>query len=129
MSYYQGNDLRKITGGKKKPFRKKRKYELGRPPTETKLGSRDERKARRVRGGNVKFGLKEVVYANVVDKETGEVKKVKILDLVENPANPDYTRRKIITKGAIIKTEIGNAIVTSRPGQDGVLNAVLIKSE
>ncbi|RLF79472.1 30S ribosomal protein S8e, partial [Thermococci archaeon] len=43
------------------------------------------------------------------------------------PANRQYVRRNIITKGAIIQTEIGKAIVTSRPGQDGVVNAVLIK--
>jgi small subunit ribosomal protein S8e len=46
---------------------------------------------------------------------------------VENPANPHYVRRNIITKGAVIKTELGNAKVTSRPGQDGVVNAALIE--
>ncbi|MEM5832609.1 MAG: 30S ribosomal protein S8e, partial [Candidatus Aenigmatarchaeota archaeon] len=40
---------------------------------------------------------------------------------------PLYERRKIITKGAIIKTEIGLAKVTSRPSQHGVVNAILIQ--
>jgi small subunit ribosomal protein S8e len=43
-----------------------------------------------------------------------------------NPASMDYQRRKVITRGTIIKTEKGLAKVTSRPGQDGILNAVLI---
>ncbi len=47
--------------------------------------------------------------------------------MVENPANPNYVQRNIITKGAIIKTSAGNAKVTSRPGQDGTINAVLVK--
>ena len=49
------------------------------------------------------------------------------MDVIDNPASKDFIRRKIITKGAIIKTEIGDAKVTSRPGQDGVINAVLIE--
>ena len=35
--------------------------------------------------------------------------------------------RGIITKGALIETELGKAIVTSRPGQDGVVNALLVE--
>jgi small subunit ribosomal protein S8e len=34
----------------------------------------------------------------------------------------------VITKGAIIETEDGLAKVTSKPSKDGVVNAVLIKS-
>jgi small subunit ribosomal protein S8e len=43
-----------------------------------------------------------------------------------NPANPFFARRNITTKGAVIETDIGDAIVTSRPGQDGIVNARLI---
>ena len=43
-----------------------------------------------------------------------------------NSANPNYVRRNIITKGAIVETPEGNAKVTSRPGQDGVINGILI---
>jgi small subunit ribosomal protein S8e len=32
----------------------------------------------------------------------------------------------MITKGAVLKTELGRARVTSRPGQHGILNAVLM---
>ncbi|MFA7072263.1 MAG: 30S ribosomal protein S8e, partial [Methanoculleus sp.] len=31
-----------------------------------------------------------------------------------------------LTRGAIIRTDIGRARIVSRPGQDGVVNAVLL---
>lgn len=127
MSYYQGRDFKKPTGGVRRPWRKKRKYELGEPPTETKVAEKDVRKVERTFGGNVKVKLKYVHYANVTDPETHETRKVRILRVIETPANREYARRNIITKGSIIETEIGKAKVTSRPGQDGVVNAVLLK--
>ncbi|MCK4518463.1 hypothetical protein KAT92_06805 [Candidatus Babeliales bacterium] len=55
------------------------------------------------------------------------VKRARVKDVIESAANRHYTREDIITKGTIIETEAGKARVTSRPGQDGVVNAVLIK--
>ena len=118
---------RKMTGGKKRPWRKKRKYELGSFPTETVLGPEEERKLDRRRGGNFKVRLVKVRRANVSDPRTGETKTVEILRVLKNPANVDYDRRGVITKGTIIETPLGPAVVTSRPGQDGVVNAVLLK--
>jgi len=127
MAIYQGNDLRKISGGRKRPHRKRRKYELGRYPTETTLDVADKRVIQRVRGGNIKVRLKRAADANVVDPETGEAKKVRIIRILESPANREFARRGIIVKGTIILTELGKAVVTSRPGQDGVVNAVLMR--
>ena len=62
---------------------------------------------------------------NVTDAN-GNTKVVDILGVIENSANPNYVRRNIITKGAIVETPEGNAKVTSRPGQDGVINGILI---
>ncbi|MEM2883043.1 MAG: 30S ribosomal protein S8e [Nitrososphaerales archaeon] len=117
---------RKITGGRRKVARSRRAYERDRYPIETILG--EERSvAKRVRGGNIKIAAKGVQYANVVD-ESNKVRRVKILGVVKNPANKEYERRQVITKGAILKTELGLVKVTSRPGQHGVVNAVLVKS-
>ncbi len=124
---YQGNDLRKITGGMKgRHVKVKRKYWMGRPPIETVLGA-ERRALVRVRGGNYKVKLKFAEYANVVDPRNGQSRKVRILRVISNPSNRDYDRRGVITKGAIIETELGRARVTSRPGQDGVVNAVLLQ--
>ena len=128
MAIWQGKSVRKITGGRYKPFRKKRKFELGREPAETKVG-KVRAKVIRVRGGNIKVRLFEAQYANVVDPKTGKSQKVEIKKVVENQANPHYVRRNIITKGAIILTELGEARVTSRPGQDGTVNAVLLDKQ
>ena len=126
-AFYQGNDNKKVTGGfRAKPYRVKRKALGGGPPTNTKLSNREKRLIERVTGGNVKIRLSEASYANVFDKNNGTSKVVKILRIVESPANSDFVKRGIIVKGTIIETEIGRAIVTSRPGQDGVVNAVKI---
>ncbi|MCD6236183.1 MAG: 30S ribosomal protein S8e [Thaumarchaeota archaeon] len=117
---------RKPTGGRKRPNRKKRKYERGGSPVLTRLGERKLRE-KRTRGGGVKYALAADIYANVFDPDKKIAQKVKILRLLSNPASRDLERRGVITKGALIETELGKAKVTSRPGQDGVINAVLVK--
>ncbi len=65
-------------------------------------------------------------FANVGDPRSGTTSRAKIITVKSNPANPFFARRNITTKGAVIETEVGDAVVTSRPGQDGVVNARLI---
>jgi len=128
LSVYHGDLFkRKSTGGKKNPYRSKRKYEMGRPPTLTKIGEEDETKKIRVKGGGVKIRVLQATYANVAI-EKDRVVRARILDVVENPANREFSRMKVITKGAVIKTEVGNAVVTSKPGADGVVNARLVSA-
>lgn len=126
MSFYQGNDLRKPTGGLKGKHRKRRKHELGSPPTKTVLANEEEKKIERTLGGNAKTKLKKATYINVALSD-GTAKRVRILDVVETPENPQNARSKIISKGSVVKTELGLVKVTSRPGQDGVLNGVLLQ--
>lgn len=126
-AYYQGNDSKKVTGGfRARPYKVKRKALGGGPPTNTMLSSEDKRVLERVTGGNIKVRLTEAGYANVYDKSSGVSKKVKILRIIESPANSELAKKGIIVKGTIIETELGRAVVTSRPGQDGVVNAVKI---
>jgi len=115
---------RKKTGGLKKVVHKKRKRELARPPIETKLGI-ERKKLVRVRGGNHKIKLYSTNKINVVDKE-GKIHNVIIKAVKQNNASVDYNRRSIITKGAILETDLGLVKVTSRPGQDGILNGILL---
>jgi small subunit ribosomal protein S8e len=125
MVLWQGKSRRKITGGRLRLRRGKRKFEMGREQSETGIGQRRAKKIR-VRGGNHKVRLFTAEYASVYDPKTKKAKKVKIKSVVENPANLHYVRRNIVTKGAVIETELGKARVTSRPGQDGNINAVLL---
>jgi small subunit ribosomal protein S8e len=104
----------------------KRRAEIGLAPADTHIGE-DRRRTVRTFGGNEKFRALRATFANVTNPANGETKKVKIETVQENGANPNYVRRNLLTKGAIIKTEIGSARIMSRPGQDGVINAVLLK--
>ena len=115
----------KITGGRRHPLRTKRKYEIDRFPNEAITGQQTT-VTRQVRGGDVKTGLKTIDHVNLALAE-GKVKKSKILKVLENATNSDYQRRGVISMGAILETEDGKCRVVSRPGQHGVVNAILTK--
>ncbi|MDO9523277.1 MAG: 30S ribosomal protein S8e [Methanocorpusculum sp.] len=123
---WQGKSVRKATGGRYHASRGKKRFEIGRSPADTIIGI-TRVKAIRVTGGNTKVRALRCEFANVSDKKTGKVQKVKINSVAENAANPNYVRRNLMTKGAIITTELGKAQIVSRPGQDGVINAILIE--
>lgn len=122
----QGRSKRKRTGGRLRPSHKKKRHQLGRQPTETTVG---EPRFRVVdsRGSKKKVRALSTNVAQVADD--GEVNEADIENVVDNPSNVNYIRRNIITKGAIIDTSEGRARVTSRPGQDGQVNAVLVDEE
>ncbi|MFC6824303.1 30S ribosomal protein S8e [Halopelagius fulvigenes] len=122
----QGRSKRKRTGGRLRRSSNKKRYQLGREPTETTVG---EPRFRTVdsRGNQKKVRALSTNVAQVADGDT--VTEAEIENVVDNPANINYIRRNIITKGAILETSEGRARVTSRPGQDGQVNAVLIDEE
>ena len=125
MAISQGKSTRKSTGGRYIANRGKRKSELGREPAYTRLDEKSLRKIR-TRGGNEKLRLASENKINVVNPESNKAETVEIITVLENSADPNYVRRNIITKGAIVETSAGKAKVTSRPGQDGILNGVII---
>ena len=126
MAIWQGKSNRKPTGGRRVPSANKRKFEIGREKQFTKIGTQSLKQYRSA-GGNVKVGMLAAEYANVVDKQNGTVTKMKIVNVSANSADPNYVQRNILNKGATIDLEGGKkAVVTSRPGQDGAVNAVLL---
>ena len=125
MSVWHGDQhKRKDSGGRKIANRKKRRYEKGFFPAETTFG-KDKSKVIRKHGGNEKVRLLSVSQANISDA-SGKTEKVEIVRVIENPANVDYNRRGVITRGTMIATPLGTARVTSRPGQNGIVNAILV---
>ncbi|MGB2841100.1 MAG: 30S ribosomal protein S8e [Halobacteriota archaeon] len=122
---WQGRSRRKYTGGRVYFHRRKRKHEAGRPAAETTVGATRRRKIR-TSGGGEKMRLLRCEFANVADPKSGTTRTAKIITVKNNPANAFFARRNITTKGAVIETEIGDAVVTSRPGQDGIVNAKLV---
>ena len=101
MALWQGKSNRKPTGGRLVASHGKRKFEIGREKQFTKIGAQSLKQYRGA-GGSVKVGMLSAQYANVVDKKTNTVKKVKILTVKSNPSDPNY-------------------------GQDGAINAVLLE--
>jgi len=114
----------KVTGGRRHPLRSRRKYEMDRFPNEAIIGKQITI-TRKVRGKNVKTAIKTIDSVNLaIDSK---IKRVKIIKVLENATNNDYQRRGVVSKGAILETEEGKCRVVSRPGQDGTVNAILVK--
>ncbi len=128
MSTHSSLRKRKLTGGKKRVYRTKKKYEAGGFAAETILGE-PKRKSTRTLGGNLKVKVLTDKFASVTDQKTGQTQKTEIIRVIRNGANVDFDRRGVITKGAEIETALGTAKVTSRPGADGIINAVLISGK
>jgi small subunit ribosomal protein S8e len=129
LSVWHGDShKKKLSGGHKRAHRKKRRFEIGSFPAETTVG---ERKLKIVhkRGASLKIRAFSENQAAVSDPATGKTEKAEILRVVRNPANVDYDRRGVVTKGTVIETNVGPARVTSRPGQHGIINAVLETEE
>jgi len=125
MARAQTRPRRKQTGARYVAYRKKKLHELGREPAYTHL---DKKRARKIRGRNAirKMRLLSAETANLFDPKEKKYSQAKIKSVLENPADGHFVRRNIMTKGTVIDTEKGKARITSRPGQDGAINAVLI---
>ena len=115
----------KTTGGRRKPLRIRRKYETDRYPNEAINGAQVTI-TRRVRGNNSKVALKSIDFVNLATGNS-KVIKSKIIKVLDNSTNNDYRRRGIISKGAILETEEGKCKIVSKPGQNGIANAILLK--
>ncbi len=126
MPLWQGDSARKATGGRKIRAQGKRRSEIGREHVDTHVGP-TATKLMRTKGGNQKVRLMRTDAINVTDPKSGKTTMATLTNVTENPANIHYVRRNIITKGAVVETSAGKAKVTSRPGQSGALNGVLVE--
>ena len=125
MARSQERSRRKASGGRYHKAGSKKKFELAGFPALTKIGEVKRTKVSRTIGGNIKQSILVINEINIADKK-GKTVKTELINVLENPANPNLVRRNILTKGAIVETKVGKARITSRPGQEGTLNAVLI---
>ena len=125
MSIIQKRSKRKPSGGRYKFKVTKRIANLGNHPRHTKVGERSARIIKTI-GGNKKQFLLSSNIINVYDKKDKKHKQTKIITIVSSPANRHFVRRNILTRGSIVKTEFGDARITSRPGQEGTINGVLL---
>jgi small subunit ribosomal protein S8e len=126
MVIIQSKSRRKPSGARyKSKIIKKRQHLIGRLPAMTKVGP-VKIQSIRARGNSTKLRLLNTNKVNVYDPKTKTYSIETINNVTDSPADKNFIRRNIITKGAVIQTSKGNAKVTNRPGQDGIVNAVLV---
>ncbi len=124
-----GRSSTKSAGNGKKvaKFRDKRRSEIGNFPAETKLGASRGISSIRRRGGSVTTKLKRTAEVNLLTKDG--YKKMAIKGVLESRDNKNFARLNIITKGTIISTDMGKAVVLNRVGRDGTINAKLLEQQ
>jgi len=93
-----------LQGGKKGSGRKKRKYELGRQPSNTKIGPKKISMVR-VRGGNFKKRALFLETGNFSYLSLNITRKTKIIAVVYNSTNNELVRTNTLVKGSIIQIE------------------------
>lgn len=126
VQYHLRRTGRKVTGGAYEKGRKKRLCERGSDATNTTIGA-NKILPLRTKGGGVKVKVLYSEFVSVYDAKQKKNVKIKIKNVVNNAANRNFARRNIITKGAVLDTERGKVKITSRPGQHGTINAVLVE--
>tara|TARA_B100001123_G_scaffold419513_1_gene524828 strand:- start:445 stop:828 length:384 start_codon:yes stop_codon:yes gene_type:complete len=125
MAQWHGVSKRKPSGGRKRLNRGKRRTEISSEKQYAVLGEAKRKKYRKT-GSSTQVKVLSDDIINVNNPVDGTTKSVKFTTVSENPSNPNYVRRNILTKGAVVETELGKVRISSRPGQDGVINGTLI---
>ena len=131
MAQWHGISRRKPTGGRlKRPnrYRGKRRKEIASENQFAFVGDKDIRKGYRKHAGSMTIRVMQAHTVNVSDTKTGKTIRATISNVLQNDADPNYVRRNIVTKGAIVQTEAGEVRITSRPGMDGVSSGVLLEN-
>nr|4V92_BI Chain BI, ES8 [Kluyveromyces lactis]6T7T_SI Chain SI, 40S ribosomal protein S8 [Saccharomyces cerevisiae S288C]6TB3_V Chain V, 40S ribosomal protein S8 [Saccharomyces cerevisiae S288C]6TNU_V Chain V, 40S ribosomal protein S8 [Saccharomyces cerevisiae] len=95
---------RSATGAKRAQFRKKRKFELGRQPANTKIGAKRIHSVR-TRGGNKKYRALRIETGNFSWASEGISKKTRIAGVVYHPSNNELVRTNTLTKAAIVQID------------------------
>jgi len=95
---------RRLTGGRRKIHQKKRKHEMGRPASNTRMGTK-RISVVRVRGGNLKYRALHLEAGNFSWGTEATTRKARILDVVYNASNNELVRTKTLVKGAIIQVD------------------------
>uniref|UniRef100_A0A7S2SHA5 40S ribosomal protein S8 n=1 Tax=Eucampia antarctica TaxID=49252 RepID=A0A7S2SHA5_9STRA len=97
----EGRHKRRETGGRREKYRKKRRFELGRPAAMTKIGEKRIHPVR-CRGGNKKFRALRLDSGNFSWGTEVCTRKVRVLDVTYNASNNELVRTKTLVKGAIV---------------------------
>jgi small subunit ribosomal protein S8e len=92
---------RRSTGGRMPVHQKKRKFEMGRQPSMTKLGAKRVRPVR-CRGGNLKYRALRIDAGNFSWGSEAVSRKSRVIDVIYNATNNELVRTKTIVKNCIV---------------------------
>lgn len=95
---------RRATGGRKPIHQKKRKYELGRQPSMTKLGAKRIHLVR-VRGGSQKHRALRLDTGNYSWGSEAVTRKTRILAVSYNASNNELVRTNTLVKSCIVQID------------------------
>jgi small subunit ribosomal protein S8e len=95
---------RNATGATRAQYRKKRKFEMGRQNSLTKLGSKKIHTVR-VRGGNLKYRALRLDSGNFSWGSEAISRKTRIVAVVYNASDNDLVRTNTLVKNAIVQVD------------------------
>merc|ERR1712110_1143897 len=95
---------RRATGGRMPVHKKKRKFEMGRVPANTKIGARRIILVRG-RGNNLKHRCLKHDHGNFSWGSEAHSAKTRIIDVVYNATNNELVRTKTLVKNCIVKVD------------------------
>ena len=130
MAKWHGISRRKPSGGRlKRPsrYRGKRKTEISSENQFAFVGEKDARKLYRKTAGSQTVRVLSIKNINVNKPKEGKTVRAQITNVIRNDADTNYVRRNIVTKGAIVETDVGQVRITSRPGMHGVVSGILLE--
>ena len=135
MTQWHLKSKRKTTGAIRPSKRRcnKKLAWIGGNQSLTTVSSEIKRHSEKKRGKTIKSKLKAEQFVMVSNpkKPTEKIKKLEIVAVDENNADRQFARRNIITKSSILKVKDDSkelyVKVTSRPGQQGAISAILLE--
>ncbi|PSK36137.1 40S ribosomal protein S8-B [Elsinoe australis] len=95
---------RSATGAKRATYRKKRAFEKGRQPANTRIGGKRIHLVR-TRGGNRKFRALRLDSGNFAWGSEGITRKVRVIAVAYHPSNNELVRTNTLTRSAVVQVD------------------------
>ncbi|KAI9839452.1 MAG: ribosomal protein S8A [Sarea resinae] len=95
---------RAATGAKRAYYRKKRAFEKGRQPSNTRIGAKRIHLVR-TRGGNRKFRALRIDSGNFSWGSEGIARKTRVIVVSFHPSNNELVRTNTLTKAAVVQID------------------------
>lgn len=95
---------RSATGAKRAYYRKKRAFEKGRQPANTRIGAKRIHLVR-TRGGNTKYRALRLESGNFSWGSEGIARKVRVIVVAYHPSNNELVRTNTLTKSAVVQID------------------------